>query len=100
MTSLVYSEKADSFDYGREHPLRMERLPLTWRLMSAYGLTTPPHARVVAPEPAAETAIARYHTREYLDVLKRADTGLDPADGPLYGLGLTDHSGFRCLREV
>jgi len=99
-TALVYSEKADSFDYGREHPLRMERLPLTWRLMRAYGLTTLPHARVVAPEPAAETDIARYHTREYLDVLKRADTGLDPADGALYGLGLGDNPMFRGLWEV
>ena len=78
----------------------MERLPLTWRLMRAYGLTTLPNARVVAPEPAAETDIARYHTREYLDVLKRADTGLDPADGAIYGLGLGDNPVFRGLWEV
>src|SRR5437762_9130150 len=77
----------------------MERLPLTWRLMRAYGLTTLPNARVVAPEPA-ETDIARYHTREYLDVLKRADTGLDPADGAIYGLGLGDNPVFRGLWEV
>ncbi len=99
-TALVYSDKADGFDYGREHPLRMERLPLTWRLMRAYGLTTLPNARVVSPEPAAETDIARYHTREYLDVLKRADTGLDPADGAIYGLGLGDNPVFRGLWEV
>ena len=99
-TALVYSDKADDFDYGREHPLRMERLPLTWRLMRAYGLTTLPNVRVVAPEPAAETDIARYHTREYLDVLKRADAGLDPADGAIYGLGLGDNPVFRGLWEV
>src|SRR5256712_3033637 len=68
--------------------------------MPAYGLTTVHHARVVAPEPAAETDIARYHTHEYLDVLKRADTGLDPADGALYGLGLGDNPVFRGLWEV
>jgi len=99
-TALVHSEKADTFDYGREHPLRMERLGLTWRLMRAYGLTTLPQARVVSPEPAAETDIARYHTREYLDVLKRADRGLDPADGAVYGLGLGDNPVFRGLWEV
>jgi acetoin utilization protein AcuC len=99
-TALVHSEKADGFDYGREHPLRMERLGLTWRLMRAYRLTTLPGARVVAPEPAAETDIARYHSREYLDVLKRADTGLDPADGAVYGLGLGDNPVFRGLWEV
>jgi acetoin utilization protein AcuC len=99
-TALVYSEQADRFDYGREHPLRMERLPLTWRLMRAYGLTSLPNARVVAPEPAAESDIARHHTREYLDVLKRADSGLDPADGAMYGLGLGDNPVFRGLWEV
>jgi acetoin utilization protein AcuC len=54
----------------------------------------------VAPEPAAETDIARYHTREYLDVLKRADTGEAPADGAVYGLGLGDNPVFRGLWEV
>src|SRR5437773_1328895 len=99
-TALVHSEKADGFDYGREHPLRMERLGLTWRLMRAYGLTTLPNTRVVSPEAAAETDIARYHTREYMDVLKRADSGLDPADGAVYGLGLGDNPVFRGLWEV
>ena len=99
-TALVHSEKADGFDYGREHPLRMERLGLTWRLMRAYGLTTLPNTRVVSPEAAAETDIARYHTREYMDVLKRADGGVHPADGAMYGLGLGDNPVFRGLWEV
>jgi acetoin utilization protein AcuC len=99
-TALVHSEKADRFDYGREHPLRMERLGLTWRLMRAYGLHALPNSELVAPEPAAETDIARYHTREYLDVLKRADTGEAPADGAVYGLGLGDNPVFRGLWEV
>ena len=39
-TALVYSEQWTRFDYGPEHPLRMERLGLTWRLMKSYGLTS------------------------------------------------------------
>jgi acetoin utilization protein AcuC len=99
-TALVHSEACSRFDYGREHPLRMERLPLTWRLMRAYGLTALPGSRIVAPEPAAEADIARYHTREYLDVLKRADSGQEPADGAMYGLGLGDNPVFRGLWET
>jgi acetoin utilization protein AcuC len=99
-TALVHSEAADRFDYGPQHPLRMERLGLTWRLMRAYRLTTLPSSQVVAPEPAAEADIARYHTREYLDVLKRADTGEEPADGAVYGLGLGDNPVFRGLWET
>src|SRR5256884_7295178 len=78
----------------------MERLPLPWRLMRAYGLTTLPNARVVSPEPGAETGIARYPTRQYPGGLKRADTGLGPAGGALYGLGLGDNPVFRGLWEV
>ena len=41
-TALVHSEEWGRFDYGPQHPLRMERLGLTWRLMQAYGLTRLP----------------------------------------------------------
>ena len=47
-TALVYSAAWRRFDYGPEHPLRMERLGLTWDLMAAYGLTTLPGS-VVSP---------------------------------------------------
>ena len=48
-TALIYSDEWRHFDYGSEHPLRMERLGLTWRLMEAYGLTALPGAKVLAP---------------------------------------------------
>jgi acetoin utilization protein AcuC len=99
-TALVHSEAASRFDYGPQHPLRMERLGLTWRLMQAYGITRLPGSTLVAPEPAAEADIARYHAREYLDVLKRANAGQEPADGALYGLGLGDNPVFRGVWEA
>ena len=43
-TALVHSDDWARFDYGPEHPLRMERLGLTWRLMQAYGLMGLPGA--------------------------------------------------------
>ena len=52
-TALVHSDEWRRFDYGPEHPLRMERLGLTFRLMEAYGLTSLPRSRVVTPAPAA-----------------------------------------------
>ena len=72
-TALVHSEEWRRFDYGPEHPLRMERLGMTWRLMEAYGLTTLPQATVQAAEPASERVIASYHAPAYLDVLKAAN---------------------------
>jgi acetoin utilization protein AcuC len=98
-TALIHSDAWTRFDYGEHHPLRMERLGLTWRLMKAYGLTRRPGSVVLAPEPAAERDIARFHSREYLDVLKRANTGAEPPDGAMYGLGLGDNPVFRGLWE-
>ena len=57
-TALIHSDAYKRFDYGPEHPLRMERLGLTWRLMEAYGLTALPRAKVWAPERAELEEIA------------------------------------------
>ncbi|HXG02060.1 MAG TPA: acetoin utilization protein AcuC [Candidatus Binatia bacterium] len=100
-TALVYSDEWLRFDYGPEHPLRMERLGLTWRLMEAYGLTRLPQTRVVAPVPADEDALLRFHAAEYLAVLKAADAGVVPAAVACrYGLGPGDNPIFPGLWEA
>ncbi|MBI1847120.1 MAG: acetoin utilization protein AcuC [Candidatus Rokubacteria bacterium] len=100
-TALIHSEEWARFDYGPEHPLRMERLTLTWRLMQAYGLTTLPQARLVAPEPAEESALLKFHVREYLEILKAADCGTAPAAAAArYGLGPGDNPTFAGLWEA
>jgi acetoin utilization protein AcuC len=99
-TALVYSDAWRRFDYGPEHPMRLERLGLTWRLMRAYGLTTLAGTSVLEPQPAAEDDITIFHTREYLDVLKAADSGREPAGCAAYGLGAGDNPVFRGLWEA
>jgi len=99
-TALVHSHEWARFDYGLEHPLRMERLALTWRLMEAYGLTRLPDARLAVPDLAGEDAIARYHTQEYLDVLKASDSGQAPAIACRYGLGPGDNPVFPGIWEA
>jgi acetoin utilization protein AcuC len=97
-TALIYSEEWNRFDYGPEHPLRMERLGLTWRLMEAYGLTQ--KATVRAPEPAAEGEIAVFHDPHYLEVLKAANQGAPPPRASAFGLGAGDNPVFRGVWEA
>jgi acetoin utilization protein AcuC len=97
-TALVYSGEWNRFDYGPEHPLRMERLGLTWRLMEAYGLTQ--KATVKAPEPAAEGEIAVFHDPHYLEVLKAANQGAPPPRASAFGLGAGDNPVFRGVWEA
>ncbi|HWN15030.1 MAG TPA: acetoin utilization protein AcuC, partial [Candidatus Dormibacteraeota bacterium] len=99
-TAIVYSDEWRHFDYGREHPLRMERLGLTWRLMEAYGLTALPGAKVLTPEAATLEEIARFHTREYIDILRAVSAGDWVPTAARYGLGPGDNPIFPGLWEA
>ena len=99
-TALIHSDQYTRFDYGPDHPLRMERLGLTWRLMEAYGLTTLAGAKVWAPEPADEAALARFHAGQYLEVLKAVSGGLHLPGAYRYGLGPGDNPIFPGLWEA
>jgi acetoin utilization protein AcuC len=90
-TALVHSDAYQRFDYGPNHPLRMERLGLTHALMAAYGLTAGPGMRVLAPEPAPESVLRGFHTADYLDVLRAASAGQDVPAAYRHGLGPGDN---------
>ncbi len=99
-TAVVYSDDWARFDYGPQHPLRLERLGLTWRLMQAYGLTKLPGVVVRAPAPASEGDLAVFHTPEYLAVLQAANAGVQPPHGDAFGLGPGDNPVFRGVWEA
>lgn len=99
-TALVHSEEWRRFDYGPEHPLRMERLGLTWRLMEAYGLTSGPKLKVLTPEPAAVEAITRFHSRDYIETLRAVSAGDSVPHAARYGLGAGDNPIFPGLWEA
>jgi acetoin utilization protein AcuC len=86
-TAFIYSDNFAKYDYGRGHPLKPFRLKLTYELIKAYGLLSLPDVRVVEAKPAEVEDLLLYHTRDYLDVLKASNGGLEiPWEGS-YGLG-------------
>lgn len=89
-TALIYTPRYLEFDYGPGHPLRNERLRLTYDLIRACQLLPLPSARCVEPEPATDEELLRFLTPEYLNVLKAADAGRVPAGALAYGLGTGD----------
>jgi len=99
-TALVHSEEWRRFDYGPEHPLRMERLALTWRLMDAYGLTSGPKLKVLTPEPASIDTVARFHSRDYIEILRAVGAGDWVPQAARYGLGAGDNPIFPGLWEA
>src|SRR5574342_82042 len=93
-TAFIYSERYGQFDYGPEHPFRIERLALTYDLCRAYGLLSLPTTRLVEARDATEEEVAAFHRPDYLDVLRAADRGQAPASVWDYGLGTGDNPIF------
>src|SRR3972149_5772152 len=99
-TALIHSDAYQRFDYGASHPLRMERLGLTYALMDAYGLLAPPETRVTPPRPAPEAVLGTFHTAEYLEVLRAASAGQEVPVAYRYGLGPGDHPIWAGMYEA
>ena len=113
-TAFVFTDRYFEYDYGSSHPLRIERLRLTYELCKAYGLLALPDAEIIETVPATEEEIARFHTPTYLEVLKEATLGslnrfytcgLGPGDNPIFR-GLWEWSmlqagaSLQCAQQV
>ncbi len=93
-TAFIYSDDFAKYDYGPGHPLKPFRLKLTHDLIKAYGLLWLPDVRVIKAKPAEEEDLLLYHTEDYLDVLKAANSGLQIPGEDRYGLGFGDNPVF------
>ena len=112
--SFLYTDKYFEYDYGVSHPLKIERLQLTYNLSKAYGLFDLPDAQLIETIRANESDILRFHTPDYVEALKQASKGqtsslrshgLGPGDNPIFP-GLWEwsllHTGasLQCARVV
>jgi len=114
--AFVYTDEYFQFDYGYNHPLRIERLKLTHDLIKAYGLLDLPDLIIEKTVPAGQLQIETFHRPEYLDMLKRCSRnecasgealafGLGPGDNPVFpGVWewslLTTGASLQCARLV
>lgn len=48
---LVVAPEARIYDHGPQHPLRPQRVLLTWDLIAEYGIDREPHAVRLGAEP-------------------------------------------------
>lgn len=96
-TAFVYSDEFHRFDYGPSHPLKTFRLKLTYELIKAYGLLSIPDTKLVEAVMADEDDLVTFHDREYIEILKSANSGIRVAGAGFYGLGSGDNPVFRGL---
>ena len=96
---LVVAPQARIYDHGPQHPLRPERVLLTWDLIEDTGLAAWENVRRLAAQPAAHEQIARVHTESFLDATTRAGHGED-ADFSRFGYGPGDNPIFADMHEA
>jgi acetoin utilization protein AcuC len=97
-TAFLYTEQYFAYDYGLSHPLRIERLQLTYDLCKAYHLFELPAAELVETRAASEAEILRFHTSDYVEALIRASRGEIDIDVS-HGIGPGDNPVFPGLWE-
>ena len=96
---LVFSTQFGRHSYGTNHPLKVERLQLTMDLIGAYGLFDTTETPWAEAQEADEQDLLLIHSPEYLDILKKANTGQTPSQAWKYGLGSGDNPVFPGLYD-
>jgi acetoin utilization protein AcuC len=96
---LVLEPDVRIYDHGPGHPLRPQRVLLTWELIEAYGLDRADGVVRLGAAPAGREVLELVHTPEYLDATERAGHG---EEGPWerYGFGPGDNPIFADMHEA
>jgi acetoin utilization protein AcuC len=91
---LVYGDVALDYDFGPDHPLTPRRFPPSIDLLRTFGASD-----LMAPRMATDDEIARLHTRDYIDTVRRF--GADPwHQMPSNGIGPGDCPPFANMHEA
>ena len=96
---LVLAPETRIYDHGPDHPLRPERVLLTWDLIAAYGLDGHPNVGTLGVEPADDATLELVHTPAFVDATRRAGHG-EPGDWARFGYGPGDNPIFDRMHEA
>ena len=96
---LVVAPEARLYDHGPQHPLRPDRVLLTWDLIAACGLDHRANVETLGAEPASQEALERVHTPAFIDATTRAGHG-EEGDWSSFGYGPGDNPIFPDMHEA
>ncbi len=96
---LVLCPEARIYDHGPQHPLRPDRVLLTWDLIAAYGLDALPNVDRLSSESADDATIELVHTPAFVDATRRAGHGEEGA-WARFGYGPGDNPIFDRMHEA
>jgi acetoin utilization protein AcuC len=96
---LVLAPEARIYDHGAEHPLRPDRVLLTWDLLHAYDLDARANVETLGATPADDATLELVHTPAFVDATRRAGHG-EAGDWARFGYGPGDNPIFDRMHEA
>ena len=98
-TALIYSPLFGNFNYGDDHPFKLQRNHLAYDLMAAYGLLELPQMEIRGCRAASDELLLSFHDPAYIARLKEFSTSDVPRADFRFGLGDADCPVFKGLYE-
>jgi acetoin utilization protein AcuC len=92
---VTVEDIARAYDFGSSHPLRPDRVLLTYDNVRELGLIDYGHVREVPSRSATDEEIKAAHAEDFVQIVKDIDAGaVDERNGLAYGLGTPDDPIF------
>ncbi len=91
-----YSDALLGYDFKKDHPLKPERLKLTYLLSKKLGLLD--KVKEVEPTLASRQELELFHTPDFIDAVE--DSGINNNPHPRYGLGTIDNPIFPQIHDT
>jgi acetoin utilization protein AcuC len=101
MQKVIFISSSELWDrgFGPNHPLKPERLQRTFELLDEFGFLKNPNVRVVEPQPAKETELELFHTKEYISAVSSLSNGEHHIPAFRFGFGPGDNPIFNGMFE-
>ena len=98
---VTVEDVARQYDFGASHPLRPERVLLTYDNITKLGLADLPHVSEVPSRSASDPEILLAHDGDFVRTVKGIDSGeLDQRAGFEFGLGTGDNPIFANMHQA
>lgn len=98
---VTVEDIARAYDFGPSHPLRPERVLLTYDRIRELGLVDGDRVKEVNSRSATDDEIRAAHSPDYVQIIKDIDGGaVEPSSGRAYGLGTPDNPIFANMHRA
>ena len=98
-TALIYSPLFGNFNFGDNHPFKLQRNLLAHELMDAYDLLELPGMQVRDCQPVSDELLLSFHDPAYIARLKEFSISEEPRADFRFGLGDADCPVFKGLYD-